>query len=262
MKKPKLSTLAKTARSAMSKHSPQILTGIGIAGMITTTVLAVRATPRALEIIEEEKIRRYKETDDESITKVEIVKTCWKCYIPTVITGALSVSCLIGGMSVSTRRTAALAAAYQLSERAFTEYKEKMIDTIGEKRVQTVKDKIAEDRLQKNPVSKSEIVVTNKGETLCLDPISGRYFKSDIERIKKAENVLNKQMLHDITGYVALNEFYDELGLDHTSIGDDLGWNVNNLIDMDFTSQIADNGTPCIVLDYQVAPKYDYYKCM
>ena len=262
MKKPNLAKLAKTARSTMTKHSPQILTGIGIAGMITTTFLAVRATPRALEIIEEEKIRRYKETEDESITKLEIVKTCWKCYVPAVLTGIISTSCLIGGMSVSTRRTAALAAAYQLSERAFTEYREKAIETIGEKRIQTIKDKIAEDRLEKNPVSKSEIVVTNKGETLCLDPISGRYFKSDIERIKKAENVLNKQMLHDITGYVSLNEFYDELGLEHTSIGDDLGWNVDNLIDMDFTSQIADNGTPCIVLDYQVAPRYNYHKFM
>ena len=79
-----------------------------------------------------------------------------------------------------------------------------------------------------------------------------------IEVIKRAENELNKQMLHDISGYVSLNEFYDELGLDHTSIGDDLGWNTDQLIDIAFSSQLNDNGEPSVVLDYLVAPKYDF----
>jgi hypothetical protein len=240
----------------VSKHSPEILTGIGIAGMITTTVLAVKATPKALKLIEDKK----KEEKVDELPHLETVKTTWKCYIPATVTGVASIACLIGASAVNARRNAALATAYKLSETALTEYKEKVVETIGEKKEQAVREAIDKDRVEATPVSKNEVIITEKGNTLCLDPLSKRYFKSDIERIKKAENILNKRMLHDMFGYVSVNELYDELGLDHTDIGDDLGWNVNELIDIDFSSQIADDGTPCIVLNYSVAPRYGYSK--
>lgn len=256
MHKPNLANLMSNTRQFVSKRSPEILTGIGIAGMITTTVLAVRATPKALQLIEEKK------NDDwvDELSPLEVVKTAWKPYVPAAVTGITSVACLIGASSVNAKRNAALATAYKLSETALTEYREKVIETIGEKKEKTVRDKVAEERVKKNPVSKSEVVVTNNGTTLCFDPISARYFKSSIDKIKRAENELNKQMLHDISGYVSLNDFYDELGLDHTSVGDDLGWNVDRLIDISFSSQLNDNGEPSVVLDYLVAPKYDFYK--
>lgn len=256
MHKPNLANLMSNTRQFVSKRSPEILTGIGIAGMITTTVLAVRATPKALQLIEEKK------NDDwvDELSPLEVVKTAWKPYVPAAVTGVASVVCLIGASSVNTKRNAALATAYKLSETALSEYREKVIETIGEKKEKTVRDKVAEERVKKNPVSKSEVIVTNNGTTLCFDPISARYFKSSIDKIKRAENELNKQMLHDISGYVSLNDFYDELGLDHTSVGDDLGWNVDRLIDISFSSQLNDNGEPSVVLDYLVAPKYDFYK--
>ena len=256
MHKPNLANLMSNTRQFVSKRSPEILTGIGIAGMITTTVLAVRATPKALQLIEEKK------NDDwvDELSPLEVVKTAWKPYVPAAVTGITSVVCLIGASSVNAKRNAALATAYKLSETALTEYREKVIETIGEKKEKTVRDKVAEERVKKNPVSKSEVIVTNNGTTLCFDPISARYFKSSIDKIKRAENELNKQMLHDISGYVSLNDFYDELGLDHTSVGDELGWNVDRLIDISFSSQLNDNGEPSVVLDYLVAPKYDFYK--
>lgn len=260
MAKANLANLIKTAKVAVDKRSPEILMGIGVAGMITTTLLAVKATPKAMALVEEEKLRRYRETEDDTISKIDVVKVAWKPYIPTVVTGAASIACLVGSRSVSTRRTAALAAAYQISETALAEYREKVVETIGEKKEQVIRDKVAKDRVEKNPVSKSEVIITNDGNTLCFDPISGRYFKSTIEKIKRVENELNKRMLHDITGYVSLNDFYDELDLDRTAVGDDLGWNVDKLIDMSFSSQINDNGEPSIVLDYNVAPKYGYSK--
>lgn len=253
MVKPKIVT---DVRRFASKRSPEILTGIGIAGMITTTVLAVKATPKALELIEEKK----KEDWVDKLPPLEVIKVAWKPYIPAFVTCVVSTTCLIGASSVSLRRNAALATAYKLSETAFSEYKEKVVETIGEKKERVVRDKVAEERVRKNPVSKSEVIITGNGKTLCFDPISGRYFMSSIETIKRAENELNKQMLHDISGYVSLNEFYDELDLDHTSVGDDLGWNTNQLIDIGFSSQLNDNGEPSVVLDYLVAPKYDYYK--
>lgn len=256
MGKTNLATMAKDIRKFASKRSPEILTGIGIAGMIATTVLAVRATPKALELIEEKK----KEERVDELSPLEVVKIAWKPYIPAMVTCVVSTTCLIGASSVNTKRNAALATAYKLSETALSEYREKVVETIGEKKERIVRDKVAEERVKKNPVSKNEVIVTGNGKTLCFDPISGRYFMCSIETIKRAENELNKQMLHDISGYVSLNEFYDELGLDHTSVGDDLGWNTDQLIDINFSSQLNDNGEPSVVLDYLVAPKYDYYK--
>jgi hypothetical protein len=240
-------------KTAIKKHSPEILTGIGIAGMITTTVMAVRAMPKALILIEE----RKEEIGAEKLEAMDMVKTAWACYIPAAITGTLSVACLIGASSVNARRNAALATAYTLSESALKDYQGKVIEMFGEKKNEAVKDAIAKDKVEKNPVVTREVIITEKGNTLCYDAISGRYFKSDIEKIKKAECELNRQMLDDM--YVSLNDFYYEIGLDSVKLGDELGWNVDSgYIDLSFSSQLASDGTPCLVIDYSVAPRYDY----
>lgn len=253
MKKTKLSSISKGIRGVITKHSPEILTGIGIAGMITTTIMAVRATPKALILIEEKK----EEIDVDKLTPIELIKTTWTCYIPAAITGGLSVICLIGASSVNARRNAALATAYTLSESALKEYQEKVIETIGEKKEKSVRDAIAKDRIDENPVSSREVIITEKGNTLCYDSISGRYFKSDIDKLKKAENELNRRMRDEM--YISLNEFYYEIGLNPTSIGDDIGWNIDRgYIELNFSSQLTDDGNPCLVIDYQVAPRYEY----
>ncbi len=240
-------------KTAIKKHSPEILTGIGIAGMITTTVMAVRATPKALILIEE----RKEEIGAEKLEPMDMVKTTWACYIPAAITGTLSVACLIGASSVNARRNAALATAYTLSESALKDYQGKVIEMFGGKKNEAVKDAVAKDKVEKNPVVTREVIITEKGNTLCYDAISGRYFKSDIEKIKKAECELNRQMLDDM--YVSLNDFYYEIGLDNVKLGDELGWNVDSgYIDLSFSSQLASDGTPCLVIDYSVAPRYDY----
>lgn len=244
--------LVQSAKNIITKHSPEILTGIGIAGMITTTVLAVKVTPKALRILDDAEYDK-----GERLTKQEKVKACWKCYAPAIVIGTTSIACLIGASSVNLRRNTALATAYKLSETALTEYADKTFEVVGEKKEKLIRDKVAEDRIKKDPVSKNEVLITDKGNTLCYDTISGRYFKSDIDKIKKAENELNKRMLSET--YLSLNEFYDELGLAHTRLGDDLGWNIDDgLIDLDFSSQIAEDGTPCLVVDYHITPRYDY----
>lgn len=253
MSKPNVSGFINSAKSAIVKHSPEILTGMGVAGMVTTAVLAVKATPKALDLIRV----REDELEVEKLPVGEIVKTTWKCYIPAVSTCILSAACIIGASSVHTKRNAAIAAAYKLSEKALIEYKDAVIETIGEKKELEVRDKMAEKHIEKDPVSKTEVIITDKGTSLCYDSISGRYFKSDIETIKRAENVINKQMLSDM--YVSLNDFYDELGLDYTKVGRELGWSVDDgLIEIHFSSQLADDGTPCLVVEYSTPPKYKF----
>ena len=92
----------------LKKHSPELLTGIGIAGMIFTTITAVKATPKALQLVDEREIKEGKR-----LTNSEIIKTTWKCYVPAAVTGVCSIGCLIGASSVNARRNAALATAYR-----------------------------------------------------------------------------------------------------------------------------------------------------
>lgn len=251
----RLSDMAKSVRTTLSKHSPEILVGIGISGMVATTILAVRATPKALILIEEAK--REKESD--SLTPVETIQAAWKCYIPAAVTGMASIACIIGSNSVNAKRSAALATAYTLSENALREYKDKVVETIGEKKEKEVRNAIAKDKIEKNPVSSNEVILTKKGDTLCYDVLSGRYFKSDIEKLKRCMNEINRQILND--GSASLNDFYYEIGLDSIKIGDDLGWDTRQgLVDIDFSSQLASDGTPCLVLDFSIAPVYDYYR--
>lgn len=253
MNKKTIPTALRNLQNAAKKHSPEILTGIGIAGMITTTIMAVRATPKALMLIEEKK----DELDTDELTAKETVIAAWACYIPAAVTGTVSICCLIGASSVNIRRRAALATAYTLSESALKEYQEKVVETIGEKKEQSIRDAVAKDKIEKNPASNCEVFITEKGNTLCFDAVSGRYFKSDIDKIKKAENELNRRMRDEM--YISLNEFYYEIGLDGISIGDELGWNIDNgYIELQFSSQLDDNGTPCLVLGYLVEPRYDY----
>jgi hypothetical protein len=250
----KLSVFFKAARNTASKHSPEILTGIGIAGMITTTVLAVKATPKALKLMEDAQYDK-----EEDLTVPEKVKATWKCYIPATLLGLASVGCLIGANSVNLRRKAALATAYKLSETALAEYKEKVIETVGEEKAKDIRSAIAKDKMEKNPVTKSEVIITDKGESLFCDSISGRYFKSDMNTIEKAVNTINRRLLNEMS--VSLTEFYSEIGLSPTSLSEELGWNMNDgQIEIDFSSQITDDGRPCIYIEYEIAPRYDYHK--
>lgn len=256
MSKEGLKRTIKSAERVLTKYSPGILTGIGIAGMIGATFMAVKATPKALYLIETKK----EEDEVEELTPVETIKTCWKCYIPATLTTVLSAACLIGASTVSAKRNAALATAYSISEAALREYQEKVVEVIGEKKEKAVRDAVAKDQIERDPVTKSEVVIIDSNSnTLCYEPLSGRYFKSTIDKIKKAEIKLDRQMIQEM--YVSLNDFYWEIGLDGTDLGDQMGWNLSKgYMDLSFSSQLADDGTPCAVIVYGIPPVYDYQR--
>lgn len=255
MTKADLAKIATNLKVSLVKHSPEILTGIGIAGMVATTVLAVRATPKALRCIAD-----AEDEKQDPLTPVETVKTCWKCYIPATVTGVASIACLVGGSTVSNKRNAALAAAYTLSDTALREYREKVVETIGEKKEQAVRDAVAQERIEKvKPNQTKEIIKTGHGTTKCYDYYTDRLFESDIDKIKEAVNELNAQMLED--GYVSLNDFYYALGLHSAGLGQNVGWSYNRdrLVKLSLSSQL-DDGVPVMVVDFQTAPYYGYEK--
>lgn len=267
----KLSGIAKRVRTLVTRHSPEILTGVGIAGMVSTVIMSVRETPKALMLIEEEKrhqnqklLEEAKQNDDELCERIdklrpkEVIIATWRCYIPAVITGGISIACLIGANSVNAKRNTALATAYSLSESAFRDYQSKVVETIGEKKEQEVIDAIAKDKIEANPIDQQSVmIVEGNGSTLCYDSMFGGYFRSDMDSIKKAENQLNKQMRDEL--YISLNDLYYEIGRKAIGIGNEFGWNMNDgYIDLQFSSLLTEHGTPCLVMSYRTAPRCNY----
>lgn len=237
----------------MVKRSPEILTGLGILGMGTAIIFAVKATPKAQRMIRVKK----EELKVEELTKVDTIKATWKCYIPATSMFLLSAASIVASDKVSAQRCAAITTAYKLSESALTEYQEKVIEEIGKKKEQSIRDEIAKDHMEKTPVVSNEVIVTGDGDTLCLEALSKRYFKSNINKIEKVINKLNRKLISE--NYISLNEFYYELGLSPTKLGNDLGWNVDSgLIDVHFSSHLNEDGKPCLVIDYHIEPRYDY----
>lgn len=149
-----------------------------------------------------------------------------------------------------------MAAAFSLSERAFEEYREKIVESIGEKKERQYRDEIVQDHIRKDPPS-SEVILAS-GDVLCRDDYSGRYFTSTVEKIHAAVNKINHTIVHD---YCApLTDFYHEIGLERTSMSDDVGWNVNRLLEVHFTSGLTTDSKPCLAISFRVDPTHDYTK--
>lgn len=248
----KMEPTIKMIRVFLSKHAPEILTGIGVVGMIATPIMAVKATPAALKAIEADS-RKNHDDDPHAATKTEMVKSAWRYYVPSVVTGGMSIACVVGASAVNLKRNAALATAYALSESALKEYKENVLGVVGEKKETEIRDRIAGKRVEANPVDEAMIIDTHEGNTLCLDSFTGRYFKSSIESLRKAANEVNRQMLYDDTA--SMNDFYDAIGLPAVDIGEELGWSVQKgYIDLDFSTQLTRAGEPCLVVSHGNRP--------
>lgn len=243
-------------KAKAGKNSPAILIGLAIMGGASAVALAVEATPKALKRIEAKK----QELEVDKLTAWETVKTTWTCYIPAATAFTFATGCAIGSQSIHAKRNAALATAYKISETALHDYRDKVIETIGEKKEEAVRDKVIQDQIDKHPVTQREIHVTGRGKTLFYDPLSDRYFESDKQVIKAAENRLNKAMLQSICGSTSVNEFYIEIGLKpvDASIGETLGWNTDGQIDLDIRPGESDDERPCFVLYHNNPPKYGY----
>lgn len=240
-------------KKVLSDNMPLLLTSAAVAGVVSTTVLAVRATPQSLRDIWDA------ESDlDRKTTIWEKTRLVWKYYIPAAVVGGATIASVIGAQSLNTKRQAALVGLYSLSNQAFVEYKDKVVEKLGEKKEKDIRDEVMKDRVENDPPKSSEIIITGKGEHLCYDSITGRYFKSDIEKVRKAQNDINHTCLNDM--YASLNDFYRLIGLPVTAYGEEIGWRYDNLLDISFSSHVTEDGEPALCLDYAMDPIRGYYK--
>ena len=246
-----ISKILNSSKKKLADNAPEILIGVGLAGMLTSTIMAVKATPKAMEIIKEEE--EYLNRD---LSNMEKVKLVWKPYVPAAIGYCASAALIIKANNVNNARSAMFAGAYKLSEQALLDYKDKVIEVIGEEKEREISDAVVRAKQRSHPASE---VIFGTGQCLCHDPLSGRYFNADMDKIRRVENDLNYRLMKE--NMVSLNEFYTELGMECTEMGFKYGWNIDDgLIEVRFTSTITDDNKLCLVVSFARSPRLDFDK--
>jgi hypothetical protein len=230
-------------------NSPVILTAIGVAGVATTAFLTHKASRKHERLI--------LDTSPWMSKKDEFLKV-WKLYIPAAGVGVMTCTCIVLANRIGTRRAAVVAAVATMTERAFTEYRDEIVETIGDKKEELVRAGVAKKKLEKSQPTDSTIIITDGGEMWIMESFTGRVFKGDKETIRKAENDINAHIY--INDYATLSMFYDKIKIPHTDSSDDIGWNQADRLVLDWSTTEYD-GKPVMVFDYGVRPflRPDHY---
>lgn len=214
-----MNRLLNASKLFVKRNGSTILTCAGGAGVVATTVLAVKATPKALALIE-----HAREEKGDQLTKFEVVSVAAPAYIPTVLMGISTIACIFGANVLNKRTQASLMSAYALLDSSYKEYKSKVIDLYGEEADLRVKEEIAKDKYAGDGNK------PDNDKVLFYDEFSGRYFQSTTTDVLKAEYAVNKKL--STWGGVYLNEFYELVGLPKTDYGDHLGWSAAGMYEM------------------------------
>lgn len=261
-----LQGLAKQAEKFASDNSPAILTALGLTGVLTTAYLSGKASFKAYDVLEEARKQKSWEltNQDDSpmpFTNKEKFQLLWKLYIPAVASATLTCGAIVLANRIGTRRTAAMTAAFTLSERAYSEYKDKVTETIGKNKAKKIRSDIAQDGVTRDDQrGQPALIITGEGTVPCKDAWSSQYFVSSMEDIKKAQNDTNWEVLNH--GYASLTDFYMKVGggLEATKDSDNIGWNSDKLMEVYFDTALSDKNGPVLVMDFAVAPIRNFFR--
>lgn len=235
--------------------STTVLTSMGVTGVVTTAYLTGRASFKAAELIRREEI--VKTLPPDKLTNKEKIKLVWPLYVAPVSVGCTTITAIVMANHTASKRIAALTVASGISERALTEYKAKVLEKLGEKKEMTIRDEIAQDRV--NATENKEVLVVGAGEVLCFDMYTGRYFQSTVEKIRQAENKINFEILNHM--YASLSSFYGELGIPATQYSDEVGWNgLTDRFEVRFSTVMSPDNRPCIAMEFIRPPMPEYTK--
>lgn len=253
-----LSIVSKELGHTIVKNSPTILTALGVGGMLTTVIFAVQGTFKAAEILEREAIfiQEQRELVGYELDWKDKIELSWQCYIPTAAMGLTSIICVIAANHIGLRRNAALASLYTLADTTLREYQAKVVETIGEKKEQSIQDEMAQDTLNKHPVKNEGVILTGNGDYLCFDNFSKRYFRSNVTKVQRAEALFNQKLNRE--GWLNINYLYDLLDLEGVELGEEYGWVADReLLEFKFSTRLAkDTEEPTLVVDYRASPRH------
>lgn len=251
----KLNPVVKNGLNFMMARRPELLAGGAIVGLAATVYFSGKAGAELADLKKDynEYIAGATLTDE---NKKHFVKEAAKIVVKPAIVTAFTGACIIGSATIAHNQYGALMAAYLMGNDKLKAFEAKAAKMLGEESTKEIKAEIAQERVLANPITSSSGMVldTGFGTTLCYDSLSGRYFKSSVEKIRRAQNDTNEEVIADWS--VNLNTFYDFLGLNPIKLGDELGWNTNNLLRLRFDSALTPSGEPVLVLDYDAYPDY------
>lgn len=243
----------------VKNNTPALLTAVGITGLLSTAVLSAKGGADAARFLAQEQDARDRlNVPDEAkiITNKQALGMTWKYFVPAGVTATISIVCLVGAHTLSAKKQAALLGIATLSEGYLSDYKEKVIEVIGEKAEKEIVNQVATDRIEKAQPNISQVLIAEE-EVWCFDTITSREFKSTVERLRRAENEINHQTQHDWCA--SLNDFYDKVGLPRAEIGEDIGWNSDTLLDLQITTtKFKDK--PMLAVDYRPRPTLGFQR--
>ncbi|QYC55029.1 hypothetical protein QCN36_gp41 [Arthrobacter phage CastorTray] len=248
-----VTSIARGARKFVVDNSPMILTGMAVAGLVTTAVLAAKASPRAWMDIQHAESERT-----EPLTNVEKVKLTYHYFIPAAVAGSLTIGAIIMAQSINSRRQAAFISAYTIAEKRYREYQEKVRETVGEQKEKDIHDEVSAKIARENPKSERNVVITGQGHILTYDPMSDRYFPADYPILQQAEIDTNYQILDE--GYASLNDFYSRCGLTGIPLGEEVGWTSDKKFELRITTMQSEDNEPCFTIAFSTQPIRNYYR--
>lgn len=235
----------KLIRRNTKEHSPVILSTFAALGTITTAYLASRASFQAARLIDEDESSGGTHGDARE-RLMERTKLVWKLYIPAAISGTTTVVCIAGANRVGANKIIAAQSALGVTQQLYSDYRDKVIQEFGSRKDETIQAAVAEDRVKNNPPK--DVLIAGPGNVLCCELYTGRYFSSDMESLRRAQNDINVKVLaHD---YASLFDFYYEVGLGATTESSNLGWKSNKLMELKISAVLSDDGRPCLAFEY------------
>lgn len=258
----KLHQLIKHGELLVQKNSPAILTAVGVAGTLTTAYLTGKASFKAADILRIEKEEKsFRQTGEYEhpvdLTKGEALKHVWKLYIPAATSATITCSAIVFAHRINTKRLAGALAALSVSERAYSEYKDKVVETLGKGKDEKIRDAVAQDRMKNDPSENKTIYFSGNGDHLIYEQYMGHYTRGTAEDLKRICNEMNATLLN--SDYVSLSDWYNQLGIPATSATDTLGWRSDKgLIEIDITTTLSDKEEPCLAFDFRPAPRSGY----
>lgn len=244
--------LFKSSKLFLNKHASTILTCAGGAGVVVTSVMAAKATPKALALIEEANEK------NEELTKFDYVVAAFPAYIPAIVAGASTIACIFGANVLNKRAQASLASAYALLNSSYNGYRAKTVELYGDEADDKIKEGVAKDKYTGDGKLK------DNDRQLFYDDYSGRYFESTIEDVLQAEYNLNREVAQ--AGGAFLNDFYNKLGLSETEYGNYLGWSAGQLMETYWNPWVEfshskftfDDGLECTIITLENDPTHDF----
>lgn len=245
----------------IKRNAPTILTVTGGIGVVTTSITAAKATPKAIRLLEE-----AREEKKEELTKIEKIKIAGPVYIPTILMGTATIACIFGANILNKRHQAALVSAYAMIDSSYKEYRQKLKELYGEEAHEEIVNAIAVEKAREVGITANNLCTKTclTDDESCGEPVlfydewSNRYFESTIEQVIVAEYHTNRNFT--LRGYLFLNELYSFLGLEETEYGNTVGWSVEDdlfWIDFNHHKVTMDDGLECYIIETPWGPSTD-----